>query len=175
MKNKSVSIKHQAAIAVWLMFVLTGCRKAEGIKSETDCYVWTVPDMSEYERFDQRNTEVFRQIDLEQLETILDQKQSVLLLVSSPQCSACQEVINDLAGKAKERGKPLCYINAAEIARDYESYSRFINVMSPVLVEEDGKRKIFTPELVKIDNGGFAGYYIGSDLNGFIEILEGEN
>lgn len=141
---------------------------------KTDEYSWTVPDMSGYENFDQDNIDVLRQIDLEQLEKILNQKASALLLVSSPQCGVCQEVVNDLAVKAKEQEKVLCYMNATEIAEGYESYLRFLEIMSPVLIEEDGKKKIFTPELVKIVDGEFADHYVGSDLNRLIEILEGE-
>ena len=65
-------------------------------------------------------------------------------------------------------------MNATNIAEDYETYLQFIEIMSPVLIEEDGKKKIFTPELVKIVDGEFADHYVGSDLNRLIEILKGE-
>jgi len=162
-------------VTVLMLILLCGCVKQKETDLKTAEYIWTVPDTSGYEDFDQNNIDVLRQIDLEQLEKIMNQKASALLLVSSPQCGVCQEVINDLAAKAKEADIPLCYIDAADIAKEHESYLRFLEIMDPVLLEEDGKKKIFTPELVNIENGKFAAYYIGSDLNGLIEILEGEN
>ena len=162
-------------LSVLLTMLFCGCEIQKKADLKTDEYSWTVPDMSGYENFDQNNIDILRQIDLEQLEKILNQKASALLLVTSPQCGVCQEVINDLAAKAKQADKTLCYMNATEIAEDYETYLQFIEIMSPVLIEEDGKKKIFTPELVKIVNGEFADHYVGSDLNGLIEILEGEN
>ena len=170
-KNNSFLI----LLSVLLTMLFCGCEIQKKADLKTDEYSWTVPDMSGYENFDQDNIDVLRQIDLEQLEKILNQKASALLLVSSPQCGVCQEVVNDLAVKAKEQEKVLCYMNATEIAEGYESYLRFLEIMNPVLIEEDGKKKIFTPELVKIVNGEFADHYVGSDLNGLIEILEGEN
>ena len=169
--KKPISIMFQIVTAVLSVVVLTCCSKKEATLN-TDGYVWTVPDMSGYENLDQSNAGIFRQIDLKQLETILDQKVSVLLFISSPQCGVCQEVIGELASKAKELDRTLCYINATDIASDYESYSRFLEIMSPVLVEEEGKKKIFTPELVRIENGRLIDHCVGSDLNGFIEILE---
>ena len=169
-KNNSFLI----LLSVLLTMLFCGCEIQKKADLKTDEYSWTVPDMSGYENFDQDNIDVLRQIDLEQLEKILNQKASALLLVSSPQCGVCQEVVNDLAVKAKEQEKVLCYMNATEIAEGYESYLRFLEIMNPVLIEEDGKKKIFTPELVKIVNGEFADHYVGSDLNGLIEILEGE-
>lgn len=161
-------------LSVLLTILFCGCEIQKKADLKTDEYSWTVPDMSGYENFDQNNIDVLKQIDLEQLEKILNQKASALLLVSSPQCGVCQEVINNLAVKAKEQDKVLYYMNATEIAEDYESYLRFLEIMNPVLIEEDGKKKIFTPELVKIVNGEFADHYVGSDLNRLIEILEGE-
>ena len=161
--------------SVLLTMLFCGCEIQKETEPKTAEYDWTVPDMSGYENFDQDNIDVLRKIDLKQLEKILNQKASALLLVSSPQCGACQEVINDLVKTAKESNKPLCYMNATEIAEGYESYLRFLEIMNPVLIEEDGKKKIFTPELVKIVNGEFADHYVGSDLNGLIEILEGVN
>ena len=161
-------------LSVLLTMLFCGCEIQKKADLKTDEYSWTVPDMSGYENFDQNNIDVLKQIDLEQLEKILNQKASALLLVSSPQCGVCQEVINNLAVKAKEQDKVLYYMNATEIAEDYESYLRFLEIMNPVLIEEDGKKKIFTPELVKIVNGEFADHYVGSDLNRLIEILEGE-
>ena len=169
-KNNSFLI----LLSVLLTMLFCGCEIQKKADLKTDEYSWTVPDMSGYENFDQDNIDVLRQIDLEQLEKILNQKASALLLVTSPQCGVCQEVINDLAKTAKESNKPLCYMNATNIAEDYETYLQFIEIMSPVLIEEDGKKKIFTPELVKIVDGEFADHYVGSDLNRLIEILEGE-
>ena len=161
--------------SVLLTMLFCGCEIQKETEPKTAEYDWTVPDMSGYENFDQDNIDVLRKIDLKQLEKILNQKASALLLVSSPQCGVCQEVINNLAVKAKEQDKVLYYMNATEVAEDYESYLRFLEIMNPVLIEDDGKKKIFTPELVKIVNGEFADHYVGSDLNGLIEILEGEN
>lgn len=129
-------------------------------------------DLAEYTDLEEKNFEVFKAIGFEGVEYIIENRLDAYLWLSYPDCSNCQETINEIAGYAREKGITLYYFNPKAFASNQEEYEKLLDLFDPVLARNDeGERKVFTPELIRFENGEFADHHIGTDIEGLKSVI----
>ena len=158
-----------------LVLIMCACSKVEHKKEESqaqDNILSFDADLSGYENLEEQYQDIFKAIDLTGLQDILDNKKSAFVLISHTSCHNCQDIINDVAKYAKENNVTLYYFDASKVITSREVFDKTLELLDPVLRETENGKTIFTPEIIKIEDGEFVDYYIGTGLQKIFKIIK---
>ena len=140
-------------------------------------YVPTIEtDMSAYTSLNETQKSVFKEINLESLEDILENKKTAIIYFGYAGCDNCQNAVLLLSDLALQRQLTIYYLDAQKmVTTSDETVIKGINLLSPVLEErEDMEGKaILCPEVIKIIEGNYVDYAIGIDgIERYEELLD---
>ncbi len=146
----------------FLLIALCGCT-AGRYEPEDIGIKWQIPQrLEDYRELKRENYEIFREIDLDTLADILNERKTCNLLLSYPDCENCQSAIDDIASYARKNNEAVYYLDLLACLADKESYERALSLLEPVLrTNAEGEKRIYTPELIEIRDGAFGRYFIG--------------
>lgn len=121
-------------------------------------------DMSGYKNMSSTR-HCFKEIDLDEFYSLLENKGSGLFYMGYEACGSCQEAVEHLNAVAQENNVTIYYINidrpSYHIKDDSVAYEDFVKRFSPVLKEREGKKVILTPDVFQVINGKFGKFNIG--------------
>ncbi len=162
-----------ACLLLTALLLLSGCAIGR-YEPKDDGILWHIPEkLEEYRELRKENYEVLREVTLEEMERILEEKKSCYILLSFPGCENCQSIIDGLASYARSRDIALYYLDPSECLKDETTYKRALELLDEVLrTNEAGEKRIYTPELIEIREGEFGRYFIGSDEEGLKVVLD---
>lgn len=157
-----------------VLLSLTGCKRKEAIDETIE---WKeIEIISDYENLDAKYYEIFRGISLESFKDILQNKKNATVFISFPGCHNCQKVIETVAETANKEGKIIYYLDAVEMVATQESNNEILSLLGEAVRKDDsGEAKLYTPEILSIQNGVIKSYYIGSGLEKIAAVIEGKN
>ena len=158
------------------ILILSGCtnQKQNTVAAEENIEWQELEYLDAYEQLDEKYYEVFRGIELEGLEKAIKEEKTCLIMLSFPSCHNCQEVINEIGKTAYELNKKIYILDPSKLVESKETYNKALEILNDVLLENDeGEKKLYTPEIIRIDKGKFADHFVGNGVDELTAIIKG--
>ena len=132
-------------------------------------------DMSVYKTLNKEDFNNFKGITLASLKDIIQNKKSCFVFVCYADSNECHNDIKVISDLAKQYEKTIYCIDAKAILKDANAFKEMLELLDPVLEDEQGFKLISAPELIKIENGEFVDFVVKpNSLEVYESIIGGE-
>ena len=156
-------------ILLSLVLLLSGCEKTKIISEEAD--------MSGYKKLEEKYYKRFKAIKLDGLQDLIENNKTAYIYLGYTGCEHCQDLVKELVQLNKK--VTFYYLDAMYVVSEEEIYNKTIEYLNDALEENDeNKKTIQTPEIIKFVNGKITDYYLGyeegneEDIAQYREVLK---